>query len=72
MTQYERIAGNLDVSGTFTKLTDLLRQAEECCYMLGHHRKMENDDSIGNAWLKVGEQLDKMNHLVVRIATGRH
>lgn len=74
MKHYETIGGLPSRGITFAKLVDHLREAQECCALLGHLHNTENnsrDKLIGQGWLLVAELLRKMQHQVTSMAQGK-
>ena len=66
---YETLGGNLSESDTFAQLTEYLRLAAECCFVLGHHRKANDDNLTGTGFLAIGQMLDKTRENAVALAT---
>jgi hypothetical protein len=68
---YETKGGHISESETFAQLIEYLRMSQECCYVLGHYRKAQDDELIGTGWLAVGEMLKKVQEQVTSLATKR-
>lgn len=66
---YETIGGNVSESDTLAQLTEYLRLAEECCYVIGHLRKAQDDKLLGQGWLAIGEMIKMTNVNCQNLAT---
>lgn len=66
---YETLAGNADESATYGQLTEHLRLASEACYLLGHLRKANGDELIGQGFLGIGQLLERTVTQVTKLAT---
>jgi hypothetical protein len=66
---YETLAGNFSEADTFAQLLEYLRMAQEACYALGHYKKANDDDLIGQGFLAVGEMLKLTQDKVTTLAT---
>lgn len=66
---YETRAGQVSEADTFSQLLEHLRLAEECAYIIGHLRKMQDDKFAGQGWLAVGEMLKMTQTNVTNFAT---
>lgn len=71
MSKYELKAGTLSEGETFAKIIERLREAEEQIYILGHYKKENGDELIGQGFLGVGQSLEKMRALLTQLATGK-
>ncbi len=69
--KYELKGGTLSEGDTFAKIIDLLRQVEEQCYILGHYKKENGDELIGQGFLAIGEMMRMTNLNVTNLATGK-
>jgi hypothetical protein len=66
---YETKGGNPSESDTFAQLLEYLRMAQECCYVLGHLRKANDDEVTGQGFIACGEMFKKVQHTVTSLAT---
>jgi hypothetical protein len=66
---YETIGGQASESVTYSRLTEHLRLAAECCMVLGHLRKANGDEMIGSGFLGTGELLLRAVNQVTTLAT---
>lgn len=69
--RYETQAGMPTEGLTFSRLIDHLREAQECCYVMGHLRKANDDLEDGQRWLAIGENFKKMQEMIIALASGR-
>ena len=65
----ETQGGNLSEAVTFSQLIEHLRLAAEAAYVLGHHKKANDDELIGTGFLGVGQLLEKTVDQVTKLAT---
>lgn len=68
---YQTIAGDVSEDLTFLQLLEHLRLAQEACYTLGHLRKSQDDNLLGQGFLAVGEMLKLTVSNVTKLATNR-
>jgi hypothetical protein len=68
---YERKGGNFSEGDTFMKIIDLLAQLESQCLILGHYKKENGDELIGQGFLAVGEMMKMTTITVTNLATGK-
>lgn len=66
---YETIAGSLSESVTFGQLIEHLRLGSEAAYALGHYKKANDDDLVGQGFLAVGQLLERAVTQVTQLAT---
>lgn len=66
---YETIGGQASESVTISRLCEHLRLAAEACYVIGHLKKANNDELIGQGFLAIGQLLERMVRQVVDLAT---
>ena len=71
MAEYELKAGTLSEGETFMKILDLLRQAETQIDILGHYKKENGDELIGQGFLAIGELIKKVQYNLTKLATGK-
>lgn len=56
---------------TYAKLTDHLREAQDCAAMMAHLHNTEGNDMdklLARGWLGIEELLKRMNHKVTQLA----
>ena len=71
---YETIAGVVTRGETFAKLTDHLREAEECCYIIAHLHATEDghsDPVHATGWRAAGQMLAQVRAKVTIFAQKR-
>lgn len=71
MSKYETLMGVPTRGLTYAKLTDHLREAEDCANMMAHLHQTEGNDAdklLAKGWLGVGELLQRLNHQVTQLA----
>lgn len=71
MSKYETTAGIPTRGGTFAKLIDHIREAQDCAAMLSHlHNTEDNemDKLMARGWLGVEELLKRLAHDVTELA----
>lgn len=66
---HETRAGVFSEPETFLQLIEHLRLAAEACYFIGHHRKENGDELIGQGFLGVGQMLEMTCDNVTHLAT---
>lgn len=69
--RYETVAGQASEAVTYSRLTEHLRLAAECCMVLGHLRKANGDELIGSGFLGIGQMLEMTVKKVTELATGK-
>lgn len=67
-SKYETIGGQASEGVTFSVLIEHLRLAQEQAYVLGHLKKLNGDELIGQGFLAIGENLKKTVALVTQLA----
>ena len=67
--KYETRAGQVSESDTFMRMIEHLRKAQEDAYTIGHLKKANGDELIGQGFLAIGEMLKMMVVNVTRLAT---
>ena len=67
---YETSGGQASESVTYSRLCEHLRLAAECCYVLGHLRRANDDEVIGSGFLGIGQLLERMVKQVTKLAMG--
>lgn len=65
---YETVGGQASESITYSRLTEHLRLAAECCMVLGHLRKANGDELIGSGFLGIGQLLEQTLKSVTALA----
>jgi len=71
MKKYETLGGAITRGETYSKLCDLIREAESCCYVMAHLHNTENnemDHLLAKGWLGMGELFKQVNNRVVQLA----
>lgn len=68
--RYETVAGQASESVTYSRLCEHLRLAAECCMVLGHLKKANDDELIGTGFLGIGQMLEQVVKKVTQLATG--
>jgi hypothetical protein len=66
---YEKIGGRFSRDDSITKGTEHLRLAAEQFMVVGHHDKAEGDTKLGEQWLTIAMNLEKMAKLAISMAT---
>ncbi len=66
---YETKAGYVSEADTLAQLLEYLRLAEEAAYTIGHLRKAQDDNLVGQGWLAIGEMLKATQLGVTKLAT---
>jgi hypothetical protein len=66
---YSTTAGQISEADTFSQLLEYLRLAEEAAYMIGHLKKMNDEEVLGQGFLAVGEMLKMTQINVTRFIT---
>jgi hypothetical protein len=67
---YETEGGQASEAITYSRLCEHLRLAAECCYVLGHLRKANDDEVMGSGFLAIGQLLERVVTQVTKLATG--
>lgn len=67
--KYETVGGQLSEAITYSQLVEHLRLASEACYALGHYKKANDDELIGQGFLGIGQLLEKAVIQVTQLAT---
>lgn len=70
-TRYETVGGQASEGETFSRLLEHLRLATEQAYTLGHLRKANGDETIGQGFLAVGQMLELTVGNVTKLAMRR-
>lgn len=66
---YETIGGQASESVTYSRLIEHLRLGAEAAMVLGHLRKANNDELVGQGFLGIAELLDRACVQVTQLAT---
>lgn len=66
---YETSGGMLSEQVTFGQLVEHLRLAAEAAYALGHYKKANDDNLIGQGFLAIGQLLERAVVQVTSLAT---
>jgi hypothetical protein len=67
--KYETSAGNLSEKVTYSQLVEYLRLSAEAAYTLGHYKKANDDDVVGQGFLAIGQLLERVVTQVTQLAT---
>lgn len=67
--RYETTGGNLSESVTFAQLIEHLRLASEAAYIIGHYKKANDDELIGQGFLAIGQLLERVVIQTTQLAT---
>jgi len=65
----ETTAGHFSEADTYLQLIEHLRLAAECAYMLGHYKKENGDELIGQGFLAVGQMWEWNLITITNLAT---
>ena len=74
MRKYETVGGVVTRGETIAKLTDLLREAEECCYVVSHLHRAEDghkDELLATGWRGIGQLLERTRAQIIELEKGR-
>ncbi len=66
---YETSGGQVSEAITYSRLIEHLKLAAECCYVLGHYKKANNNELIGQGFLGIGQLLERTCTQVTQLAT---
>lgn len=66
---YETVGGQASESVTTARLCEHLRLAAEASYVIGHLKKSNGNELIGQGFLAIGQLLERMVKQVVDLAT---
>lgn len=69
--KYETVGGQASESVTFSRLLEHLRLASEACMVLGHLKKANDDELIGQGFLAIAQMLDLAVKNVTELAMGK-
>lgn len=69
--KFETSGGYVSEAITFEQLLEHLRLAEEACYLLGHLRKENGDELIGQGWHAIAQMLALNIKTVTSLAAKR-
>jgi hypothetical protein len=67
----ESIGGNPSEGDTFAQLIEYLTLAEEAVNTLGHLRKANDDEFLGQGFLAIGEMLHKTRMNVIKLSMSK-
>jgi hypothetical protein len=68
---YETIAGQASEGETFAQLIEYLTLAEEASNIIGHLRKANDDQFLGQGFLAIGEMLHKTRMNVIKLSMSK-
>lgn len=66
---YETKGGYFDEAANFMQLVEHIRLATEACYAIGHHRKENGDELIGQGFLAIGQMWELNLKTITSLAT---
>jgi hypothetical protein len=66
---YETQGGYFSEAATQSQMIEYLRLAAECGYAIGHHKKANDEDLLGQGWLAIGQLLEQAVIHVTDLAT---
>lgn len=75
MRHYETTAGYVTRAETFAKLLALIKEAEDCCYVISHLHRTETgkrEELMATGWRAVGQMLDQVHHQIIQFAKGQN
>lgn len=65
---YETVGGQASEAVTYSRLTEHLRLAAEAAYVLGHLKKANDEELIGQGFLGIGQLLERTVTQVTQLA----
>ena len=74
MKHYETTAGYVTRADAYSKLMELLREAEDTCYVISHLHRTEDskrEELMATGWRAVGQMLAKTRNTVIEFAKGK-
>lgn len=74
MKKYETVGGTVTFGETYTKLLDLLREAEDCCYILAHLRNTEGgarSQLLATGWRGCGQLMARLRTQITKMAMNK-
>lgn len=75
MRKYETTAGYVTRAETFAKLLVLLKEAEDCCYVISHLHRTEDskrEELLATGWRAIGQMLAQVHRQVIEFAKGKN
>jgi hypothetical protein len=66
---YETKAGNFSEAETYLQLIEHLRLGCEAAYAIGHYKKANDEELLGQGWLAIGQLLERTCTAVTNLAT---
>jgi dsDNA-binding SOS-regulon protein len=69
--KYERKAGTFSEADTYMKIIDLIDQLQDQLSILGHYKKENNDELIGQGFLAIQEMMKMTRIQITNLATGK-
>lgn len=69
--RYETVGGQASEAVTYSRLLEHLRLASEACMILGHLKKANDDELIGQGFLAIAQMLDLTVKNVTELAMGK-
>lgn len=74
MKKYETVAGYVTRAESYSKLMELLREAEDTCYVISHLHNTEDSKRgalLATGWRAVGQLLAKTRATIIEFAKGK-
>ena len=71
---YSTIGGHITRGETYAKLTDHLREAQDCCDMMGHLHNTEGNDmdkTLAKGWLGMSQLLREVTNKITQLAANK-
>ena len=68
---YETKAGTFSEADTYTKILDLLDQLRDQYNIMGHNKKMQGHDLVGQGFIAIGEMIKVVRVQTTNLATGK-
>lgn len=65
---YETVGGQASEAVTYSRLTEHLRLAAEAAYVLGHLKKANDEELLGQGFLGIGQLLERTVTKVTQLA----
>lgn len=74
MRHYETVTGIITRQETMAKLTQLMREAEDCCYVIAHLHRTEVghvDEQLATGWRASGQLLARARDVMISLSMGK-
>lgn len=66
---HETKAGHFSEGETFAQLIEHLRLAQEAAAFIGHYKKANDEELVGQGWLGISQMLERTCKAVTDLAT---